>query len=735
MGKGKDGTGQLAAELEAARERILELEAQLKDRPAAAQDSSVQEMLDLADVMFVGLGLDGRINLVNRKACEVLAGTAEELLGMSWFDHFVPKAVRKKVRQVFRHLTASGDGMGRYVNEVVSSTGEWRTISWHNVVRRDASGAIVGVLSSGLDITDRLADEHRLRRHAEELAFLAETASHFVDVAPSEDIFEYVGEKIAEMVGPRCIVAVSQFDESDGKYFLRSLQGAATVLARLTQIMGVNPVHMKGDFTDAARQALSTGRLTVVKGRIQGLVGDVVPGWISGAVETFLSIEEMAVIGFVRDGHIHGGVTVVRRSGAPPLATAWLEAFAGQASIALQRHRSMEKMAQMQAQLFQSQKLEAIGQLAGGVAHDFNNILCVILGNVGLMLSDVESHHPFYEDLVQVKAAGDRAAALTYQLLAFGRRQALRPRVLDLNSEIRQLERMLRRLIGEDIDVVVHLDAEVGKIQVDPNQLQQVIINLAVNGRDAMPRGGTLTISTRRCWVERDDPVVRPDAGPGPYAVLCIADSGEGMDADTVARVFEPFFTTKELGKGTGLGLSTVHGIVRQSRGVVSVESQPGEGTRFDVYLPLVGETSNHSTDPGACQRPTHHPVSTHPGRNETILVVEDDANVRKLVTVVLTRAGFAVLEAANGVEALSIATEDETVDLVLTDLIMPHFGGDELCHQVRSVRPELKFIFMSGYSEQLTRVGEGNDGVTLIRKPFDARELVELVQTVLETK
>jgi two-component system cell cycle sensor histidine kinase/response regulator CckA len=379
----------------------------------------------------------------------------------------------------------------------------------------------------------------------------------------------------------------------------------------------------------------------------------------------------------------------------------------------------------LEERLLQSQKMEAVGTLAGGVAHDFNNLLTAIIGYSELVLQQLDPLSPQYGDVGQIKRAADRAADLTRQLLAFSRRQMLQPEVLDLNAVVSNIMRMLERLVGEDIDLATRLDPKLGQMKVDPGQIEQVIMNLIVNAREAMPQGGSLTIETRN--VELDEAYAREHAEvrAGPYALLAVSDTGEGMDEETVARIFEPFFTTKEM--GTGLGLSTVYGIVKQSGGHLSVYSAPGVGTTFKVHLPLV-EYERTDSSAGAAVPDT--------GGSETILLVEDDESVRELARRSLRKSGYTVLDARDGVEALRICQEWEGVPhLLVTDVVMPGgMSGRQLAERVVSLYPEMKVLYMSGYtSDAILRHGVLDSSIPFLEKPFTPVSLAHKVREVLD--
>lgn len=380
-----------------------------------------------------------------------------------------------------------------------------------------------------------------------------------------------------------------------------------------------------------------------------------------------------------------------------------------------------------EVQLRQSQKLEAVGQLAGGVAHDFNNMMTVVTGYCEYLLSSLNKSDSVYKSIKEIMKAGQRAASLAHQLLAFSRKQILQPEVLDINTTITNIEKLLRRLIGEDIDLVVVTDPALGRVKADPDQIDQIIMNLAVNARDAMPKGGKLTIETANAELDEAYTKKHVAVRLGPYVMLAVSDTGCGMDSETQSRIFEPFFTTKEEGKGTGLGLSTVYGIVRQSGGNIWVYSEPGHGTSFKIYLPLVEETA------GPVKKKEAPPEALQ--GKETILLVEDEEMVRSLARLALVEHGYTVLEASNGVEALKIFEHHNgLIHLVLTDVVMPRMSGHDLIEHISLLGREVKVLYMSGYTDNaIQHHGILSSGTDFLQKPFTPTTLLRKIREALE--
>jgi PAS domain S-box-containing protein len=390
--------------------------------------------------------------------------------------------------------------------------------------------------------------------------------------------------------------------------------------------------------------------------------------------------------------------------------------------------RDVTERLSLQNQFLQAQKMEAIGNLAGGIAHDFNNLLAAIMGYAEIIMMDFPANQPYHPYLQEIVKVANRGASLTRQLLAFSRKQIMQPRVFNLNEVVAEMDAMLRRLIGEDIDLVTILSPELEGVQADPAQIEQVIMNLAVNARDAMPTGGKLTIETANVHLDEAYAQAHHAVVPGPYVMLAMSDSGSGMDAETKSRIFEPFFTTKELGKGTGLGLATVYGIVKQSGGNIWIYSEPGQGTTFKIYLPrVVGDVESIKSEA--------LPALHLPG-SETILVVEDNDNLREVICKTLGKQGYVVLEAANGKDALQIF-DNRTwpIDLLLVDVVLPQMSGAEVVKRLQEFDPNLKVLYMSGYTNNaIVHHGVLDTDVAFLQKPFKGTALLLKIRDVLDS-
>jgi PAS domain S-box-containing protein len=465
----------------------------------------------------------------------------------------------------------------------------------------------------------------------------------------------------------------------------------------------------------------------------------IAPGSFRRSFEAFLELvhpedREPVRQEFERAGRERSDANLSYRTTWPDGSTHWLSGVgrsfyddAGKPVRAAGIALDVTERRTLEEQYRQSQKMEAIGQLAGGVAHDFNNLLTVILGYANLLKESLAGNELAEVDLAEIEYAGQRASDLVRQLLAFSRKQVLDPRIVKLNPIVTSVDKMLRRVIGEDVDLVIYLAPDLGSVLADAGQIEQVLMNLAVNARDAMPQGGRLTIEAKNVDLDADYARTHTEVKPGPHVVISVSDTGIGMDAAVKARIFEPFFTTKEKGRGTGLGLSTVYGIVKQSGGHIWVYSEPGHGTTFRVYFPRV-------EGPQAPVAAPEQKTGSLRG-SETILVAEDEAQLRRFMVGVLTDHGYRAITATNGAEAVAICQRDAgTIHLIVTDVVMPEMGGKQLVDAVSPERPGVRILFISGYAENaIVHHGRLDPGVELLSKPFNAVTFLRRVRAVLD--
>jgi two-component system, cell cycle sensor histidine kinase and response regulator CckA len=622
-----------------------------------------QQYLDIADVILLALDQEGRINLINRKGCSTLGWKEQDLIGRDWIDTCLPARTRDELRTAFRSLI-SGTPL-HLENAVLTKSGEERMIAWRSTVLRDSAGRITGTLSSGEDVTEHKRAEEALRRSEARVKRLVES--------------NIIGIGIGTLDG-------KLLDGNDS--FLKLLgYSREELLSGALRLDGMTPPEYNDVDQRAVEQLKNTG---------------IAPPWEKEFIR--------------KDGR-----RVAVLIGVVTLATDQGDIEAVSVVVDISERKLLEQ------QLRQAQKMEAIGQLAGGVAHDFNNLLSVIIGYSDILLDRAAQGTKMRTQCQEINKAGNRAASLTRQLLAFSRQQVLEPKVLNLNTVVVEIEKMLRRLIGEDIEFRTALDPTLGSVKADPGQIEQIIMNLAVNARDAMPEGGKLVIETSNAELDDRYALQHPPFSPGRYVLLAVTDTGIGMSAETKTHVFEPFFTTKEVGKGTGLGLSTVYGVVKQSGGYIWVYSELGHGSVFKIYLPRVDQSVRQS-------RPSELAPALYHG-TEIVLLVEDEESVRTLTRSLLEEGGYTVIEAGNGAQALEIAGRHSgPIQLLLTDVVMPGMNGRVLAQKMIEAQPKMKVIYISGYTGSFSSHGELFDAAaTLIQKPFSRATLLRKVREVLD--
>lgn len=633
-------------------------------RQLRKSEGKYRNLVDASTDTIISHNEERKIIQWNKAAYNIFGYSQEEVMGEP-FDIIIPEQHKRSyVKDIKDFITEAGE------NKLIGKTNELEA------VRKDGSVVPVELSLSAVkqdkswiftaivrDITKRKQAEDTLQKSEEQYRRLIDTMNEGLCLINEETSLTYVNNKLCDMWG-----------------YSRE------------EIMG-RPLT---EFFDDENLGIFNKQMQTLK---KGKKGHCEITWTVKDVRKLQTIVSPQLI-FDSEGNVEGCFAVLT---------------------------DITEYKRLEEQLRQSHKLEAIGRLAGGVAHDFNNMMTVVIGYGEYMLSSLEKGDSAYKIIEEIVNAGKRAASLTHQLLAFSRKQILQPQVLNLNTVVANIEKMLRRLIGEDIDLNLIPDPALGRVKVDPTQIDQIIMNLAINARDAMPQGGKLTIETAN--IELDEVYAKEHVAvkPGPYIILTVSDSGIGMDSETQSQIFEPFFTTKEEGKGTGLGLSTVYGIVKQSDGNIWVYSEPGQGTTFKIYLPRVEEAVESVQGKEA-------PTEALQGK-ETILLVEDEEMVRDLARLALVKNGYTVLEAPDGVEALNISEQYEgPVHLMITDVVMPRLGGREAAERLAPSRPDMRVLYMSGYTDNaIVHHGMLGPETRFIQKPFTPATLLRKMREVLE--
>jgi PAS domain S-box-containing protein len=588
-------------------------------------------------------------------------------------------------------------------------------------------GELIGVVAVYTDISERMRAE-RLLQALNEAALAVEQALTL------DAIFGVVGQEFSKL-GFSC--AIFAIDEESNLLLPQYVSYATEAVATAEDLIGVksSEFSFQIDTVDVFRQAVREGQSVLAEGdeAIRAVLPEPLKEFAVQLVQ-ILGIQRSINVPLIVEDMVHGVLSVQSddlTEGDVPAITAFghqLAAAWRKAELLQDLEASFEQLKRTQAQFLQAQKMEAVGRLAGGVAHDLNNMLTVIQFSSQLIERQLRPEDPLWEHIWEIKEASDRAAGLTKHLLIFSRREVVEPRTVNLTQVVRNLNQMLRRTIGEDVELVTSLADNLWPTEVDPSQMEQAIVNLVVNARDAMPLGGRLLIETANAELDKAYAARHLDVEPGAHVMLAVSDTGVGMTDEVKAHLFEPFFTTKERGKGTGLGLATVFGIVTRHGGHVSVQSDVGEGTTFRIYLPRTeGEVVR-------LEKASSIAWDELDSGTETILVVEDDRDVRELATYILQSRGYEVLAAANGMEALQVSEEHEgAIDLLLTDVILPKMNGKELAIRLLAQRPETRVLYMSGHSDDLiARHGVLAKGVKVLSKPFTMDTLLKMTRAQL---
>jgi two-component system cell cycle sensor histidine kinase/response regulator CckA len=741
------------------------------------------------DAVF-SLDLEGRVTALNPAAARMAGAPREQILGHP-YEPLVAEEERPALRERLARVMA-GEPQTYEVSLAAPALGAGRVQV--TSIPMVVEGQVVGVYGIAQDVTGARAAEQHLRLRDRALAAVAEgiviTDAHLPDnpVVSVNPAFERLtGYPAAEALGRNCRflqgpgtnpISVAEIHaavaeglpcsaevlnyRADGQPFWNfvSISPVRDEAGRLTHFIGVlNDVTERRETEEALRSREAHFRSLIENAQdiITVLEGDGTVRFASPAAERVLGYTRAELEGVELPDLVHPDDTrlvaaALEEAVMNPATPRWVELRVrhrggewrileivgtsllhdpGVMGIVLNardvtaRRQAEGALAESRLQFLQAQKMEAVGRLAGGVAHDFNNLLTAIRGNADLLLLDPTLGEGSREDVTEIRRAADRAAALTRQLLAFSRRQVLQPRVLDLNGVVLDMERMLSRLVGAGVRIATVLAPRLGRTLADAGQVEQVVMNLVVNARDAMPEGGVVTVETADVELTADDQRRLPYVVPGRYVRLRVRDTGHGMDAETCAAAFEPFFTTKPPGQGTGLGLSTVYGIVKQSGGYVWIESEPGRGTAVSVHLPATDAAAGEES-------PREGADAAHPGRGETVLVVEDEVAVRNLAARVLARAGYHVLEANDGFEALRLAHEMAAPPhLLLTDVAMPRMGGRELARRMRELLPSVRVLYVTANPAELDGADAG--GAPVVEKPFTTEGLVRQVREVLD--
>ncbi len=664
----------------------------------------LQLLIDRMPIGCIVWDTEFRVLLWNPTAERIFRYSAREALGKHPYQLIVPLEVRPQIDEVWKRLL-SGDQAAHSLNENITRDGRSIICDWYNTPLKGNDGTVIGVISMAQEITDRFRAEEALRRSESKYRSIFNSAS----VSLWEEDFSKVKASI-ELLKVQGIQDIRAYLRDHPK-LVREMIGSIRILDVNDTTLKLYGAESKDDLLRSLDKVLTP--------ESAGLM-----------LEVFIAIAERRPYFEVetKNRTLDGRVLDVLVSIAfPAERSAFKNCIVSILDIS-EMKKVEEERKHLEAQLYQVQKMEAIGMLAGGIAHDFNNILSAIVGYASLAKHRAPEGDPLAQYLDHILTSADRAARLTQGLLTFGRKQLMRPQPIDVNRVIHKTTGLLERMIGEDVEILSVCTTHNMTIIADAVQVEQVLINLAVNARDAMPGGGKLTITTGTFSMDEDFVARHGFGKPGEYALVSVADTGVGMDEATQERIFEPFFTTKDVGKGTGLGLSIVHGIVHQNDGYITCESRPGKGSTFRVYLPLVPATAEE-------RGPSEHSA---PARgSETILVAEDDAVLKQLAKTVLEEHGYTVILAADGEEAVRLAgAHRDAIQLLILDVIMPKKNGKEAFKEIRKMRPDIAALFISGYTADIvTTRGILEENIDFLPKPLTPAELLSKVRQVLDRR
>jgi len=694
------------------------------------KEEEFRELYDHAPLGYHEYNREGMITRVNQTDLEMLGYRAEEMIGQPIWKFNVEEDLAKE--QVLAKLAGKLPPGSNLVRTYRRKDGSTLPVLIEDRLLRDERGEIIGIRCTIQDITERKRAEEAQRkseeeanRLAQENAIMAEIGRIISSTLNIEEVVALFSEKVRNLL-PYDRLAINLINEDGTNLINRYVVGDSAPERNVGEVQ-----PKAGTLTETV---IRNRKGLVINSEDEDEIATKYPGLqpeMKAGLGSFLSVPLISGDQPIGGLHFRSKRYRVYSEKDVKVAESIANQIAGaisNAQLYSKHERAESEKESLQQQLYQSQKMEAVGRLAGGIAHDFNNLLTVINSNSQLGLMELREWDPLREKLDSIQKAGERAANLTRQLLAFSRRQVVEMKVIDLNALLQDLGKMLLRVIGEDIELKILPASNLGRVKADPGQIEQAILNLVVNARDAMPSGGKLTIETANMELDQEYSNSHLGVKPGRYVVLSVNDTGVGMVPEVREHIFEPFFTTKEKGKGTGLGLSTVYGVVKQSGGNIWVYSEPGHGTTFKVYLPQVDEPLEEARKKVVKEK--------FPGGSETILVVEDEEEVRKLAVAILKKQGYRILEAAHGGDAFLICEKGkERIHLLLTDIVMPEMNGPELARRLRYFYPEMRVLFMSGYTDNaILQHGLLDKEMFFLQKPFSVEALVSKVREVLDS-
>ena len=721
--------------IEQLRDRTSDLVREVAERQRAEKDLRASRGLLNTILGNVGAAIftkdaHYRYTYVNQRVCEVFGKSQEEILGRGDDAFFSPAAVEEIVRND-RQVIERGETVAREEMGLTSADGTPRTYWTVKLPLRDDDGRVTGLCGISTEITELKKAEENVKQSEEKAKQLAQENAVIADIArivsstlDIDEVFESFAKEVTKVISFDRIV-INLIDTERGTAKNVYIAGEGVPYRKVEEDY---PLKGSGSAEMVRNQSsllIQTEDFSEYQERFPMLLSTFQAG--------FRSILDVPLFS---KGKIFGGLLF--RSHTPHaytdrdvrLAERIASHIAGaiaNAQLYVEHKRSEEEKERLQAQLLQAQKMETVGRLAGGVAHDFNNMLQAILGHAEIASMMLEEDHLAQKHLKRVQHSAQRSANVVSQLLAFARKQTVSPKVLDLNDTVSGMLKMLKRLIGEDIDLAWVPSHQLWKVKIDPTQVDQILVNLVVNARDAIVGVGRITIETRKVVLDDSYCAEHPECIPGEYAQLAVSDNGAGMSQEVLTKLFEPFFTTKEVGKGTGLGLSTVYGIVKQNNGFIEVNSEPGKGTTFKIKLPRF-EAEVADVQPESKEEPVR-------GGTETVLLVEDEELILDIVRQALEGLGYRVLVARKPSRAIQIAGEQSgDIHLLMTDVVMPEMNGRELAERISAIKPGLKFLYMSGYTANvIAHHGVLDEGLNFIHKPFSVKDLSRKVREALD--